>query len=186
MDMVISVTKTLVILAILSLLLELILPRGSTQKYAKFVMGLLVLLVVINPIIQLAGGETPAVADFDETAAAVSSTAEIIEKGQCLRQSLTAETVSEYEVKIADEIKKSLSDLEGVQSVEIAINEDENGEYSVDVIVLLSQKMKNDLGGITKIRNIAEDLLVNEYGLSAENFNVSVSCLSDVNGGDSR
>ena len=45
-------------IAILSVLADVILPIGQTKKYIKTVIGVVVSLVLVQPIISLAGGES--------------------------------------------------------------------------------------------------------------------------------
>lgn len=44
-------------IAILSVLCDIILPEGQTRKYVKTVFGVVVTLVIVQPLISLLGGE---------------------------------------------------------------------------------------------------------------------------------
>ncbi|MEW6082623.1 MAG: stage III sporulation protein AF [Bacillota bacterium] len=51
--------RDIVFILVLAGILELLLPSGSTRKYVKVVMGLIVVLVVLNPVLSLVKGSLP-------------------------------------------------------------------------------------------------------------------------------
>ena len=54
-----EVCRQLLVLAGLSLFLEVLLPSGSLKKYTQFVMGLLLVAAMLNPLLGLTRGLAP-------------------------------------------------------------------------------------------------------------------------------
>lgn len=50
-------------LVMISVAVDLLLPPGSMRKYARFVAGLLLLLAVLSPFLQILGHDPPAALD---------------------------------------------------------------------------------------------------------------------------
>lgn len=172
-DTLVMIVKSLVVLAFLSLFLEMLLPAGSTKKYAKFVMGLLMLVVMINPVLRLANAELPRVVDVDEVTAAGASTDDILAAGEGLRQDMTEGALTAYEKEIAAAVQDELAAFDEVKTVTVQLNKEGEQVQSVDVLVLL----KSGSGGIDEkaIRSRAAAVLADEFGISAENVRVSLS-----------
>ncbi|MGI5824499.1 MAG: stage III sporulation protein AF [Bacillota bacterium] len=178
MDTVIMIVKNLVVLAFLSLFLELILPKGSTKKYAKFVMGLLVITVMINPILHVIGEEMPAVAEIAGDSSAVSAE-DIIADGQIIKGNISEAAVSEYEADISRQMKKMLSVVDGVDDVMTDISFDNDNIKAVTLVLAVKPEFESNPEKIKEIRQQTENILSEFYGVEAENINVSISKRSE-------
>ena len=177
MDTLVMIVKSLVILAFLSLFLEMLLPAGSTKKYAKFVMGLLMLVVMINPILQLAHSDLPKVISVDEVTAAGASTDDILAEGEALRQGMEEGALSTYENEMAAAVQDELADFDNVKAVTVQLGKEGEEVQSVDLLVTL-ESSSND-GGAAAIRKKAESVLAEKFGLQAADIRVSFKKSAD-------
>lgn len=177
MDTLIMIVKSLVILAFLSLFLEMLLPSGSTKKYAKFVMGLLMLVVMINPILQLAHSDLPKVISVDEVAAAGASTDDILADGEALRQGMEEDALTTYEKEMAAAVQDELADFDTVQAVAVQLGKDGEQVQSVDLLVTLKSDAGD--GDTAAIRRQAEAVLAEKFGLQAADVRVSFKKVAD-------
>ncbi len=53
MDYIIQWTTQIIIFIILAIIIDLIIPNNALEKYIRFVMGLILLLLFLQPILQL-------------------------------------------------------------------------------------------------------------------------------------
>lgn len=178
MDTVVVIVKSLVVLAFLTLLLEMILPQGSTKKYAKFVMGLLVVLVIINPVLRLCGGETPVFGGSLDMSSSVAAE-DIVADGENLRDGLTKSAARQYETEINATVRDALADFGGIDDVMTEVAWDGETINAVTVILSVSEDFANNAAELKKIRSKVEKLLSENYGINGENTVVSVSCAAD-------
>src|SRR5699024_8710675 len=56
-DFIYTLLKNVIIIFIILFLFNLIIPKGNIKRYANFVMGLLIIIVVISPFTQILGSE---------------------------------------------------------------------------------------------------------------------------------
>ena len=176
MDTVVMIVKSLIVLAFLSLLLELILPKGSTKKYAKFVIGILVLVVMINPIIRVIGEDMTVIKDFGNNTSFEDSTAEIVASGNELRDKITTESLSEYEKEIGDSLQAELIEFSGIKSVSVDVKGNADEDYGVVVLIDLDSDNEVDT---EKIRSITENYFIDNYGITDEQIMVTISYLTE-------
>lgn len=176
-ETIVTIVKTLIVLVFLSMFLELLLPKGSTKKYAKFVMGILVLIVMVNPIIRLIGEDLPLMIDFDNAMSFESSTEEIVASGNSLREKITADSMAVYKKEIESNLKSELKKIAEISSVTISVDES-NGKYNITVLLDFGNEEKTDGRINEKIRKTAEDFFVDNYDIDNEQIDVSVSCIT--------
>ncbi len=171
MDTLVMIVKSLVVLAFLSLFLEMLLPSGSTKKYAKFIMGLLMLVVMINPVLQLVHAELPQVVSVDDVAAAGASTDDILAAGEELRQGMETDALTEYEQELAAQVQEELENFDDVKAVTVQLSKEGEQVQLVNILVTL-QAAAND-SDKKAICSRAEAVLADDYGISAEQVRVS-------------
>lgn len=173
MDTLVMIVKSLVVLAFLSLFLEMLLPSGSTKKYAKFIMGLLMLLVMINPVLQLVHAELPRVVSVDDVAAAGASADDIAAAGEELRQGMETDALTEYEQELAARVQEQLESFDEVKAVSVQLSKEDEQVQLVNLLVTL--RAEADDSDKKAICSRAEAVLAEDYGISAEQVRVSFS-----------
>lgn len=110
--------KNLIFLVVFAAFLELLLPSSQMQKFLRVIVGLLVMMAVLNPIVNL----------FEE-----------IEAGEDIPVFKQNNPPIEYEIKqdehmyikiyekeLARQIKSTIKSLEGVANVDVIVHADEN------------------------------------------------------------
>lgn len=104
-----SVCRQVLVIAGLSLFLDVLLPGGSFRKYTQFVMGLLLVAVLLNPLLGIAGQDLPQVTAgvFSSVAFPPDNSGEIIAAGA----GMTADAVSQAEVELADSLARQIRSL---------------------------------------------------------------------------
>ena len=172
------IVKNLVILAFLSLLLELLLPKGTTKKYAKFVMGLLVLIVMINPVLQVIDEDIPVVEYFKDDSV-TADTEDIIVNGQNVRSNISETVIAEYKDDIAKQIEDMLLTVDGIQDVTTEIGFDGDEVDFVTLALSVEPEFQEDPEKIQNIREEAEKVLNDFYGIQGENIRISIVQSSD-------
>ncbi len=129
-----EICRQLLMLAGLSLFMEVLLPGGELKKYAQFVMGLLVVAALLNPLLGLTKGLAPDVVakvfmdTFAEAAQADirDNTDDIITAGSSLDSS--AQIVAAQQ--LADSLERQIASLcslaAGVEDsrVQVELNDD--------------------------------------------------------------
>ncbi len=189
MDVLSSIVKSVVIIAFLTLFLEILLPSGNMKRYSKFVMGLLILVVVINPLLKVFSDDLPAVnlkgIDYDGSTAV--TTQDIIDQGNALGGELQNQGESYYQESLVKQIKSIVRLIDGVEDamVEVVLNEEHN---LTDVIIVLTiEKAKAVKGGnatdkpqftedtVREIRQKTEEAVGDFYDIPPERIQVSIS-----------
>ena len=174
MDTVIMIVKNLMVLAFLTLLLELFLPKGSTKKYAKFVMGLLVIVVMVNPVLRIIGGDV-SVLDTDFADSSPVSAADIVDGGEKIQTEITKPALAEYEKEITERVKKELGDVCGMRNVVTEISLSREKINTITLVLQVDSQFANTAENINDIRSRTENLLAELYGIQSENVVISIS-----------
>lgn len=125
-----EVCRQLLVLAGLSLFLEVLLPGGNLKKYTQFVMGLLLVAAMLNPLLGLTRGLAPEIKasvftdmrrllTVDEVD---SQTQQIVAAGSNLAAGARAQAAQE----LADGLEKQISSLvgltDGVEACAVEVN----------------------------------------------------------------
>ncbi len=131
-----EVCRQLLVLAGLSLFLEVLLPGGNLKKYTQFVMGLLLVAAMLNPLLGLTRGLAPeikasvftdmrrllTVDGVDEVDSVDSQTQQIVAAGSNLAAGARAQAAQE----LADGLEKQISSLvgltDGVEACTVEVN----------------------------------------------------------------
>lgn len=174
MDTIVAVVRNLIILAFLSLFLELLLPGGTTKRYAKFVMGLLVVLALLQPVLQLTQWEMPVIADYREESSAAAAE-EIIDSGEKIQENLNETVLAEYEEEIAAQIEKLVTDIEGVETVSSTLHFDGEHLDNITLGLEVAPEFLEQPGKIQEIREKAAEILAGFYEMETKDIRVSVS-----------
>ena len=128
-----EVCRQLLVLAGLSLFLEVLLPGGNLKKYTQFVMGLLLVAAMLNPLLGLTRGLAPEIKasvftdmrrllTVDGVDEVDSQTQQIVAAGSNLAAGARAQAAQE----LADGLEKQISSLvgltDGVEACAVEVN----------------------------------------------------------------
>lgn len=103
-----AVCRQLLIIAGLSLFLDVLLPGGTFRKYTQFVMGLLMVVVLLNPLLGLAGYGLPQVtAGVFSSISPQDNSAGIIAAGA----GMAADAAGRAEEDLAEGLARQISSL---------------------------------------------------------------------------
>lgn len=178
MDTIVAVVRNLIILAFLSLFLELLLPGGSTKRYAKFVMGLLVVLALLQPLLQLTQWKMPVVADYQEESS-VAAAEEIVGSGEEIRENFNETVLAEYEKEIAAQIEKLVSGIEGVETVSSTLRFDGEQLSSITLGMEVIPEFWEQPEKIQEIREEAAEILSGFYEIETKDIRISISAATE-------
>jgi stage III sporulation protein AF len=131
--------RGLILVIFFAIVLDMILPNNSIQRYARLVMGLLIILLMLSPVLKLA--KTPVERmDFtldsllsgqgiDPNGETMKSLDEILKEGQQMQEQSARLTVKQWQDRIAERIKRTVEQQHQVtvESVEVRIKADESG-----------------------------------------------------------
>ncbi|GAB6935403.1 MAG: stage III sporulation protein AF [Bacillota bacterium] len=116
--------KKIVLLVLLATVLDLLLPNTELQRYVKLVMGLIILLVILNPILTLV---SPHITDewitlqAAGTGPAMESVDTIAEKGRALRQDLDRRALEEARTRVEELVRRQVETAFGYTVDEVVV-----------------------------------------------------------------
>lgn len=116
--------KKIVLLVLLATVLDLLLPNTELQRYVKLVMGLIILLVILNPILTLV---SPHITDewitlqAAGTGTAMESVDTIAEKGRALRQDLDRRALEEARTRVEELVRRQVETAFGYTVDEVVV-----------------------------------------------------------------
>lgn len=123
-----EVCRQILILAGLSLFLEVLLPGGSLKKYTQFVMGLLLVAALLNPLLGLTRGLAPEVqasvfGDMQQILSGQSgNTEQIIAAGSNLADGARAQAAQELAGGLERQIASLVNLAAGVEDCAVEVN----------------------------------------------------------------
>lgn len=116
--------KKIVLLVLLATVLDLLLPNTELQRYVKLVMGLIILLVILNPILTLV---SPHITDewitlqAAGTGPVMESVDTIAEKGRALRQDLDRRALEEARTRVEELVRRQVETAFGYTVDEVVV-----------------------------------------------------------------
>ena len=175
-----EIIRNLVILAFLSLVLELVLPRGNMAKYVRLVMGLLVILVVIQPLLTLSGGDWSELAESVFHQQAEDNTEAIVSDGNNMADQWSETALAEYEATVADQVEAMALTVDGVEAAMAeAVIQDDNLSSVAVVLTLTGDLNVEDEEQVRDIRQQTEKIVGDFFDLSSSQIEVSIARLAD-------
>lgn len=184
-----EVCRQVLVLAGLSLFLEVLLPGGNLKKYAQFVMGLLLVAALLNPLLGLSRGLAPEIKasvfrDMRQLLADDGSTQQIITAGSNLAEGAKTQAAQELAQGLERQIASLIGLAEGVADcvVEVDLNADllydaaEQGEWhnwgQVIIVLTIEQTRLEQADGISRqVRQTVADF----YDIDPAMVQVSVA-----------
>ncbi|UMZ73958.1 stage III sporulation protein AF [Natranaerofaba carboxydovora] len=153
LDMISELVGTIVIIIVLATFLDLLLPEGSIKNYVKLFIGLLIMLTILNPVVNLIDTEMAAKLDkgpdlFIETASP-NETKEIIKRGDDIKESELDAISRRFESSLEDEISNLVGeyfDKYDLYSLKPSYNEEWDEDFGElhDLKLILTEKNKVD------------------------------------------
>lgn len=131
--------RGLILVIFFAVVLDMILPNSTMQRYARLVMGLLIILMMLSPVLKIA--KTPvenmdftldsllAGDETDSSGQTMKTLDEILQDGQEMQQQSQQLTVKQWQDGIAEQVKMQIQQDHPVtvDSVEVSIAADEAG-----------------------------------------------------------
>jgi stage III sporulation protein AF len=194
----------IVVTIILVIIIEIIMPGGSTRKYISLVTGLMVMFVIINPFVGLMAGEYELDIRVHEMSRAIAMRdiqyqAENLEEGSRedlillyktnLEQEMARQVINTgmaEEARVQAEINedygsKDFGSIIGIRALVTGIHEDET-ESGIQKVEKITVKVGTDRGG-TAVETVSpgsgtaeeiKDLLAGTYSLPKEMVDVII------------
>lgn len=119
--------KNIVVVIILAMFLELLLPKSEMQKYVKMVLGLLVILLVLNPVLDLIKQDF----NYGERVLEIQNTMEldnIMTVAQNLEQNNKKNILKTYKKGLNKQIEAQVMTFDEIKEAEAYVIIDENME----------------------------------------------------------
>lgn len=119
--------KNIVVVIILAMFLELLLPKSEMQKYVKMVLGLLVILLVLNPVLDLIKQNF----SFGERILEIQNTMEldnIMTVAQNLEQNNKKNILKTYKEGLNKQVEAQVMTFDEIKEAEAYVVIDENME----------------------------------------------------------
>lgn len=178
------VCRQLLIIAGLSLFLDVLLPGGAFRRYTQFVMGLLMVSVLLNPLLGLYGQDLPQVtADVFSSISPPDDTAAIIAAGAGMNAAAAAEAGEELAQDLARQIRSLILLTDGVEDGNVQVElsdtallgvavDDEHNWGRVIIVLTVAADKAADAGALCgRVRRSVAEL----YGISEGMVQVSVA-----------
>lgn len=119
--------KNIVVVIILAMFLELLLPKSEMQRYVKMVLGLLVILLVLNPVLDLIKQDF----NYGERVLEIQNTMEldnIMTVAQNLEQNNKKNILKTYKKGLNKQIEAQVMTFDEIKEAEAYVIIDENME----------------------------------------------------------
>lgn len=113
--------EQLVFLILFVTVVEMMLPAGELRRYTKMVLGLVVILAVLDPLLQMAQGPRWAEFMVDAPADEVLATSRAVEAGRHMLTQATAVATA----SVAKEAETVIMTIDGVRRVTVDLDESE-------------------------------------------------------------
>lgn len=187
-----EVCRQLLVLAGLSLFLEVLLPSGSLKKYTQFVMGLLLVAAMLNPLLGLTRGLAPEIkasvfTDMQRLLADDGQTEQIVAAGSNLASGARAQAAQELAAGLEKQIASLVGLADGVEACTVEVNLDADLLYEaaeadswhnwgqVIIVLTVEEARQAQAEGISRtVRQTVADF----YDIDAAAVQVSVASFS--------
>ncbi len=176
----------IVTISLILILFEMIIPTGKIKKIINLVSGFILLIVIINPFIELKNQNYR----LSETTISDSfyiDKKEVENSSKFLKENQIKQITSVYKKKLIAKIQKETENLEGVEisKADVEINEDYKsdnfGEIKKVYIELKKKELqtKKDLQDSQEIQHIKEDSVNVKPVISIKNVDVLTETKKD-------
>ena len=168
MQILIQMVRQIAMLTLFAVFVEMLLPKGDMQKFARMVMGLLLLVVVLNPLLAVLETSMPQVGSRSK--AYDAETTAVLQQGAAVAAAATKQEAQTWQEEMATQITATVVLLPGVEKAAIRLQLTGDGPGAD------SQRIKSMDIGVVYEKNGREKISLQElqeylaglYGLSAE------------------
>jgi stage III sporulation protein AF len=179
---------SIVIIVIFLSLVDMILPRNSIKKYAKLVMGLIVIIIIITPIFNLFDRNI----DITNLVSAymIKYDNKSIQNNKEINEKYNSETVSVFKVNLKKEIEKNIYDNLKKKYIvtNLEIIEDEKSSQYLEVVYIELKAVldENKIEVVSKINIKSNDTDKNIFWDKAvanslkDKFNINQSAIKFI------
>ena len=177
MEVIIGLIRQISIIAIMAAFLEMILPNGEMQKFIRFFMGLLILVVFLNPILawENSGGEMAVIV---QSKSPQNQTTGILAAGQEMDRFLQEMAQKSLADDLSSQICALCSLVDGVDNAMVEIN-----LKTVDPLIWEQVNITVWIGNVSEQERILTDIeqmLVAFYQLPKEKIVYHVNHSKEV------
>ncbi|SMO39964.1 stage III sporulation protein AF [Melghirimyces algeriensis] len=162
--------KQIVVLVLIAVFIDLLLPNNTMEKYVKLVMGLLIILAILSPILQLIQQDLDLKSlAFNERNigdANLASLSSIQEESKKLKESQKRLTHDEVQMRLAEMIRNKVEDQFDVEVVQSRVRIQSKKESSPQIIgvtlkVRPGTEEKNDVTTVKPVEEV-EPVIIDE------------------------
>jgi stage III sporulation protein AF len=155
----------IILFVLLATIIEMMIPNSSMQKYVKMVTGLLLIVIILTPLLNLFKK------DFEQLFSSLALTPILQEKNienviemkkKEIQASQRAYILEQMAVQLKNEVEEELMQQYGfqVESVHVSINDEYKNEFSaedIDSIEVILSKKENSSNSIPAVKPISID-----------------------------
>jgi stage III sporulation protein AF len=155
----------IILFVLLATIIEMLIPNSSMQKYVKMVTGLLLIVIILTPLLNLFKK------DFEQLFSSLALTPILQEKNienviemkkKEIQASQRAYILEQMAVQLKNEVEEELMQQYGfqVESVHVSINDEYKNEFSaedIDSIEVILSKKENSSNSIPAVKPISID-----------------------------
>lgn len=157
--------RGLILVIFLAVILDMILPNNAMQRYAKMVMGLLIILLMLSPILKLSG---KSVSEMDFTLdslltggqhkANLPTLDQINAQGEELRQQNAGLTTEAWKAGITENVKQIVESQKPgltVDRVEVTYTPNDQGQPQTLNALNVTVKTRPEAGSVQAVPDVA-------------------------------
>ncbi|UOY93956.1 stage III sporulation protein AF [Ectobacillus sp. JY-23] len=153
--------RTIIVFLLLATVLHMLLPNSGLQKYVKFVVSLLLIVLILTPIFKLLRTDVQEViAGFNTSASKKNIENVIDQKKKEIQASQRAYILEQMAVQMKKQVAKDLEDEYGVQVVDLritAVSEVKSPEDIQEISVTFKEADRKISGTVEAIKRVKID-----------------------------
>ncbi|GEM_PF-1837211 len=146
----------LAVVVLINSFIELLLPSGTLNRFVRLLMGLLLLMVILDPLLGLfSGNDWGPLYDNSDYA---DETADVLAEGDALAQTLSEDANTDYRQQLEQQIKSLALVNNSVQQAEVEVELDSSSGQVKQVKVSLvatdsavAEKVRSTIAGFMAI-----------------------------------
>jgi stage III sporulation protein AF len=152
--------KHIILLILFATFLELLIPNNDYKKFIKVIMGLLVLLAVLQPILEIVDHSWDGMEAAAVTGSKIGETkTEIANNGSNFRNERDRVALEQYKKELTKQVRVLTGSIDGIMEVraEIVLNEDKSEKnYSTIKNITIYAKPGHESKNTTEVNPIKQ------------------------------
>ncbi|PRX26904.1 stage III sporulation protein AF [Orenia metallireducens] len=184
MDFLTGWIRNIVLVIIFANFIEMLLPNNNTKREVNMVIGLFIILVILNPIINLINYQSNFLSFFNIFNYSKPSFEEIVQEGERLKEDNQV-IAEDYKRRLNRQIEALIKLNSDLEDVEVEVDFDSNSRLQgvsirgrdnrvKEVSVDLSKNNPSQDNGDNQITELKE-LIANFYGIDIEQITVDLN-----------